>query len=102
LTEALDDVRNRRSRQHVERGLYRASLRSRSRRLALEQMRSSPNDRREWISQMNLLWAVAFVFVLLWMVGFLALHVTTGLIHVLLVLAVVAVVFRLVSSRRAA
>ena len=51
---------------------------------------------------MNLLWAVAFVFVLLWMVGFLALHVTTGLIHVLLVLAVVAVVFRLVSSRRAA
>jgi hypothetical protein len=48
---------------------------------------------------MNLLWAVAVVFVVLWMVGFLAFHVTTGLIHVLLVLAVVAVVFRLVSGR---
>jgi hypothetical protein len=51
---------------------------------------------------MNLLWAVAVVFAVLWMVGFLALHVTTGLIHVLLLLAVVAVVLRLVSGRRTA
>jgi hypothetical protein len=51
---------------------------------------------------MNLLWAVAVVFVVLWMVGFLAFHVTTGLIHLLLVVAVVAVVFRLVSGRRTA
>ncbi len=51
---------------------------------------------------MNLLWAVAVVFVVLWMVGFLAFHVTTGLIHILLLLAVVAVVFRLVSGRRIA
>jgi hypothetical protein len=51
---------------------------------------------------MNLLWAVAVVFVVLWMVGFLAFHVTTGFIHVLLLLAVVAVVFRLVSGRRTA
>ena len=51
---------------------------------------------------MNLLWAVALVFLMLWMVGFLAFHITTGLIHVLLVVAVVAVVFRLVSGRRTA
>ncbi len=51
---------------------------------------------------MNLLWAVAVVFVVLWMVGFLAFHVTTGLIHILLLLAVVAVVFRHVSGRRIA
>jgi hypothetical protein len=51
---------------------------------------------------MNLLWALAFVFVMLWMVGFFAFHVTSGLVHVLLVLAVVAVVFRLVSGRRVA
>ncbi len=51
---------------------------------------------------MNLLWAVAVVFVMMWMVGFLAFHVTTGIIHVLLVLAVVAVVFRLVSGGRTA
>jgi hypothetical protein len=51
---------------------------------------------------MNLPWAVAVVLVALWMVGFLALHVTSGLIHVLLVVAVVAVAFRLVSGRRIA
>jgi hypothetical protein len=33
------------------------------------------------------------------MLGFLALHVTSGFIHVLLVLAVIAVVFRLVTGR---
>jgi hypothetical protein len=51
---------------------------------------------------MNILWALAFVFIVLWMLGFLAFHVTTGFIHVLLVLAVVAVVFRVVSGRRIA
>jgi hypothetical protein len=51
---------------------------------------------------MNFLWALAFVFIVLWMLGFLAFHVTTGFIHVLLVLAVVAVVFRLISGRRIA
>ena len=51
---------------------------------------------------MNLLWALACVFVVFWMVGFLALHVTSGFIHILLVLAVVAVVFRLASGRQLA
>jgi hypothetical protein len=49
---------------------------------------------------MDILWALAFVFVVLWALGFMAFHVTTGFIHVLLVLAVVAVVFRLVTGRR--
>ena len=51
---------------------------------------------------MNLLWALAVVFIVLWMLGFFAFHVTSGLVHVLLVCAVVAVVFRLVSGRRIA
>jgi Family of unknown function (DUF5670) len=49
---------------------------------------------------MNLLWAIAVVFVVLWALGFAAFHVTTGLIHVLLVLAVVAVGFRIIMGRR--
>jgi hypothetical protein len=49
-----------------------------------------------------MLWGLAVVFIVLWMLGFLAFHVTTGFIHVLLVLAVVAVVFRLVTSRQTA
>ena len=51
---------------------------------------------------MNFLWALAVVFVVLWMLGFLAFHVTSGFIHLLLVLAVIAVVFRLVSGRQIA
>jgi hypothetical protein len=51
---------------------------------------------------MDLLWALAFVFIVLWMLGFFAFHVTSGLIHLLLVIAVVAVVFRLVTGRRLA
>jgi hypothetical protein len=51
---------------------------------------------------MNFLWALAVVFVVLWMLGFLAFHVTSGFIHLLLVLAVIVVVFRLVSGRQIA
>jgi hypothetical protein len=51
---------------------------------------------------MDLLWIIAVVFFVLWMLGFTAFHVTSGFIHILLVLAVVAVVFRLVTGRRTA
>jgi hypothetical protein len=45
----------------------------------------------------NLLWALAVIFVVLWALGF-AFHFTMGgLIHVLLVLAVVAVLFRIIT-----
>jgi uncharacterized protein DUF5670 len=49
---------------------------------------------------MDLLWIIAVVFFVLWMLGFAAFHVTSGFIHILLVLALVAVVFRLVTGRR--
>lgn len=51
---------------------------------------------------MYLLWVIAVVFFVLWLLGFAAFHVTTGFIHLLLVLAVIAVVFQLVSGRRTA
>lgn len=50
----------------------------------------------------NLLWLVAVAFILLWLLGF-AFHVTLGgFIHVLLVLAVVAVLFRIIAGHRIA
>ncbi|MGO8996018.1 MAG: lmo0937 family membrane protein [Polyangiaceae bacterium] len=49
---------------------------------------------------MNLLWAVAVVLFLMWMLGFFAFHVAGGLIHLLLVLAVIAVLVRIVTGRR--
>jgi len=51
---------------------------------------------------MNFLWAIAVVFFVLWIVGFVAFHVTSGLIHVLLLLALVAIAVRLFSGRRTA
>jgi hypothetical protein len=50
----------------------------------------------------NLLWALAALFVIMWILGF-SLHFTLGgFIHVLLVLAVIAVLARIILGRRAA
>jgi len=49
---------------------------------------------------MNLLWGIAIVLVVLWLLGF-SLHIAGGVIHLLLVLALVVVVVRLVAGRRA-
>ena len=48
---------------------------------------------------MNILWAVAVLMVLFWALGW-GFHVGGGLIHVLLVVAVVAVLVRLIAGRR--
>lgn len=47
----------------------------------------------------NLLWLVIVVLVILWLGGF-AMHVGGGLIHLLLVIAVIFVIVQLVSGRR--
>jgi hypothetical protein len=49
---------------------------------------------------MDLLWALAAVLVVMWLLGFGFFHVTTALVHLLLVVALVAVVVRLVTGRR--
>ncbi len=51
---------------------------------------------------MDLLWALAVLFFVLWILGF-ALHFAPGgLIHLLLVLAVVTVLVRIIMGRRVA
>jgi hypothetical protein len=50
---------------------------------------------------MNLLWAVAVLFFVMWLMGFAAFHVAGGFIHILLVLAVAVVLVRLVTGRSA-
>jgi hypothetical protein len=44
---------------------------------------------------------VAAVLVVLWLTGFLAFHIAGGLIHILLILAVIAVIWNFVGGRRA-
>jgi hypothetical protein len=48
----------------------------------------------------NLLWTVAAIFFIMWMLGF-AFHITRGgFIHVLLALAIIAVLVRIITGRR--
>jgi len=50
----------------------------------------------------HMLWTIFVVMLILWLLGF-SLHIGGGLIHILLVIAVVVLIFNLVSgSRRAA
>jgi hypothetical protein len=48
-----------------------------------------------------MLWTIFVVLAILWLLGF-SLHVGGGLIHLLLVVALVALVINLVSGRRSA
>jgi hypothetical protein len=47
----------------------------------------------------NLLYVVAVVLVIAWLVGLVGFH-AGGIIHALLVIAVIAVIFRLIQGRR--
>jgi hypothetical protein len=48
----------------------------------------------------NMLITLAVVLIILWALGFLAFHVTSSLIHLLLVIALIVIVIRLVTGRR--
>jgi Family of unknown function (DUF5670) len=48
----------------------------------------------------SMLWTVIVVLFILWLLGF-SLHVGGGLIHLLLVIAVVVLVYNLLTGRRA-
>ena len=47
-----------------------------------------------------MLLTIAFVLVVLWALGFLAFHVTSGLIHLLLVIAIIVIVYRIITGRK--
>ena len=47
-----------------------------------------------------MLWTLAVILIVLWALGFVAFHVGGGLIHLLLVIALIVIVYRLVTGRR--
>jgi len=47
-----------------------------------------------------MLWTLAVIFIVLWALGVVSSYTMGGLIHVLLVLAIVAVLVRLIQGRR--
>ena len=44
-------------------------------------------------------WTIAVILFILWLLGFFVMHVGGGLIHLLLVIAVIVVVYRLITGR---
>jgi hypothetical protein len=48
----------------------------------------------------NLLWIIIVVLVILWLAGF-AMHIGGGLIHLLIVIAVIVLIIQLITGRRA-
>jgi Family of unknown function (DUF5670) len=50
---------------------------------------------------LNMLWALFVILLVLWLLGF-TLHIAGGLIHILLVVALIVLVINLVSGRRSA
>ena len=48
-----------------------------------------------------MLFTIAAILVVLWLLGFFAFHVAGGLIHLLIVAAVIIVLYQLLTGRRA-
>ncbi|MGA2260219.1 MAG: lmo0937 family membrane protein [Acidobacteriota bacterium] len=46
-----------------------------------------------------MLWTIAVILLVLWLLGF-SMHVGGGLVHLLLVIAIVVIVFNFISGRR--
>ena len=47
-----------------------------------------------------MLWTIFVVLLVLWLLGFFAFHITSGLLHILIVVAVVVLIYNLITGRR--
>jgi len=47
-----------------------------------------------------MLWTIAVVFILLWLLGLVSSYTMGGFIHILLVIAIITVLVRLIQGRR--
>jgi hypothetical protein len=57
--------------------------------------------RHEKLQETNImLWTITIVLVILWLLGFVGFHLLGAWIHLLLVLAVIILIFNLLSGRR--
>ncbi len=49
----------------------------------------------------NILWTIAVILIIIWAVSFLGGFFTGGIIHALLVIAVIAIIYNLLTGRKA-
>jgi hypothetical protein len=50
---------------------------------------------------MDLLWTLAVILLILWLLGLVTSYTLGGFIHILLVIAIVVIIIRLIQGRRA-
>jgi hypothetical protein len=48
-----------------------------------------------------MIWAIAVILFILWLLGFAVFHIAGAVIHLLLVIAVIVIIYQLVTGRRA-
>jgi hypothetical protein len=53
------------------------------------------------IQEFRMLWALIVILVVLWLVGFLVVQIGGALIHLLLVIALIVLLYQLITGRRA-
>jgi 4-hydroxybenzoate polyprenyltransferase len=63
---------------------------------SLERLEKNFNSKEEKI----MLWTIIAILIVLWLLGLIG-HIGGGLIHLLLVIAVIVLIFQLISGRRA-
>ena len=57
-----------------------------------------PRRTKWW--EVRMLWMLVVILLILWLMGWTVFHVAGGLIHLLLVVALIVIVYRLVTGRR--
>ena len=53
------------------------------------------DERKGEEAMVGILWAVVAILVVLWLIGFVVLHVSSALIHLLLIIAVIVLLYNL-------
>ena len=59
-------------------------------------------DNALFVKAVMMIWTIVVILFVLWLLGFAVFPIAGGLIHILLVLAVIAIVYQLITGRRAA
>jgi hypothetical protein len=48
----------------------------------------------------TMLWGIVVILLILWLLGWLAFHIAGGLIHILLIIAIIVFIYKLITDRR--
>jgi hypothetical protein len=78
----------------------RAAPLIRSERRSFRERYSLDGRDRRPLGRETMLWTIAVILLVLWLLGFFAFHVAGGLIHILLVLAIIVGLIQLFTGRR--